>query len=415
MAEKTFESRFAQVLEEIRADFPLPQENNPLPGDDLPLLDLLRIQDAQERALRLSVLSAEEQASIYMLYAKTNDAGERRLIDGLVIQYAGWSLFDAGWTAFQYCFPNAALQRSLAWLWRYLRHAGDRVGPKPLYNQDNLCEDVSLSLPAGEFLSESLKLMQMSINGRSSEHLNTRTYNPDARNLERFLNRRQLIPNSMFTAMLLDLWARTLSDDALYHHAPVLLPSWSVLPQKEFAALLQRILTSPNLADVARSEMLHMLMNQLKEENSDTSAIEAALPSGVRDVWNAWLILDAIKSHYRARPIKRDFILSFNAKIKSVKRIDSATVAWNFGDFYLVDSLTVPDHSYVYPEAVYMNAIKSPATFGNLGEPRVTVRRIDNPNDLAVSESIIELSYIEPGLTKAKEFMRAKFRLGRMN
>lgn len=410
MTRKSFDSQFADAIQTIRRTFALPEEKRLKEDEAKALLDLLRRKPTQERSRRLASLSMDEQAAIYSLYALTNDAGERRAIDGLVIQYASWSLFDAGWVAFQYDFPNVALQRSLAWLWRYLQHAEDKVGARPLYNQDLLCEEISLNLSAAEFLSESLKLMQKAILNQSRDSLAKPSEQADPKLLERFLLHRKLISDSMFTALLLDLWARSLDDEALYAHYPLLLPSWSVLPAKEFAALLQRILTTSKMPDKQRSEILHALMDLIKERREEGATIEAALSPQIQEIWQAWQILDAIKRHYQARPVKREFILSFHHKIHAVQWLDHSTLAWDFGHFYLVDSLAVADRSYVYPEAIYKNALESPGTFGNLGDPRVMVRTIDQAEDLASSQSIVEISYVEPELSLAKQFMRAKLR-----
>lgn len=420
MAKRTFEGNFANVMEGIRRTFVLPHERALESNSYDDLLKIIRMEQAQDRALRLNALTMDEQLSIYCLYAEALTSGERRIVDGLVIQYASWSLFDAGWSAFQIQFPNAALQRSLAWLWRYLVNAGDRVGAKPLYYCDHLFETVNLNLSAADFLSQSLKLMMQEFAGQSDSHA-----------LDQYLYAKNLIPGSMFTAMLLDLWARGLSDDELYRHYRVMLPSWSVLPPTELAKLLQRILTSTNLMDTQRSEMLHALMDQMDRSVGDGSgggdgsgsgdgsggrnggrsrATADALPEAIREIWEAWRILDVIKYHYGARPTKREFILNFHAKIKSVERIDASTIAWDFGHFYLVDTLGNPDRSFVYPEKIYRNALESTDTFGNLGDPNVSVRSIDLPDEQASSQSIIELYFVEPSLSKAKAYMRAKFR-----
>lgn len=410
MTRKRFDSQFADAIQTIRRTFVLPEEKRMKEEEAKELLALLRRKPSPERSLRLASLSIDEQTAIYSLYALSDNAGERRAIDGLVIQYASWSLFDAGWVAFQYDFPNTALQRSLAWLWRFLQHNEDKLGSRPLYNQDLLSDEISLSLSAAEFLSESLKLMQKAILNQNGASLPIHSGVADPKLLERFLLRRKLISDSMFTALLLDLWAKSLDDEALYAHYPLLLPSWSVLPPSEFAVLLQRILTTSKMPDKQRSEMLHALMDQMTERREEGRAIEAVLSPQIQEIWQAWQILDAIKRHYQARPVKREFILSFHHKIISVQWLDHSTVAWNFGHFYMVDSLAVADRSYVYPEAIFKNALDSPDTFGNLGDPRVMVRTIDLPEDIASSQSIVEISYIEPELTKAKQFMRAKFR-----
>lgn len=398
MSTTEMSSQFHEVLLDIRRAHQLPHERAKSQEQSDTLLDILLQDDHILRTAKLQSLGIEEQMAIYSLYPRLTDPMQLQQVDRLVIHYPSWSLFVAGWTEFQIHFPNKALHRSLAWLWRYLQHAGEKVGPKPPYLIKILPESIDLKQDAATFLSQSLSVMKEDLSGDIS-----------TRNLEAFLIKRHLIRDSKFTALLLDLWAKSLDDLALYTHHSLLRDSWSVLPAKESASLISRVLSSTTLEDTKRNELLESIRLSITDEipvikHMSTATIES---------WMAWRNLNALRKHYRATPVKRAFILEFLHHINGYTVLDVNTIAWHFKGFYLVDNIDAADVSYIYPESIYFSAIGSPDIIGNLGQPKQPYRRILDPKDAAKLQSIIQLRFVEPDRQKAILLMQYKLDIRR--
>lgn len=406
MTAGVFPNRFARALADIREAHALPREKAQTLDESRLLLKVLQIDDITDRSFKLNHLRTQEQQAIYGLYLLTGVPEELRLIDELVIRYASWSLFTSGWTLFQLHFPNQVIQRSLAWLWRYLTSSEYKVGPKPPFFLQMLPDALSLRLSSAELLTSTLALLTTET---------TREHKPLT--VSQFLIRRHILLEGRFAAMLLELWLRQQNDNKLIEHLALLRKSWPSLPAQELGTLLKRVLNSSDLEEAQRTTLLHNIDDVLDEAHDDKSdkrrqlILEALSPTD-RDVWHAWKILDALKNQYRAYPAKRKFMLQFLPRIRSFTKLDSTTIAWEFPGFILVDSILAAEHSYIYTEEHYQAALSaSPSVVGDLGEPLIPFRSIDYPQDDVKKNSIYQIHYVEPMLSRAGDFIYLKLGL----
>lgn len=413
MTTGVFPSRFAHALGEIREAHLLPVEKARDLSDSRRLLFLLQTDNNATRTAKMEQLTSREQQAIYGLYLLTSVPEELRLIDELVIRYASWSLFNSGWTIFQLYFPNQAIQRSLAWLWRYLNGSEAKAGPKPPFFLRILPEEISLRLPAAELLTSTLAILRNET-ARENKPLG----------LNEFLITRHIHREGRFAAMLFELWLLEENDSLLIQHLDLFRPTWPLLPPKDLANLLKRVLNSNNLSESERRVMLYSIDETLddvpfnavsefptsEEQSSERRRqILSALSRTDREVWEAWKILDALRSQYRAYPAKQEFILRFHQRIRGFEKLGNTTIAWEFPGFYLVDSIMEPEYSYVYPEEHYRAAKSSTDNFArDLGRPSIPYRTIDKPQDAVKKNSIFQIHYVEPMLSRAGEFVCLK-------
>ncbi len=413
MNSKVFPGRFAEALGEIRKAHILPSERAGSLEDSRKLLLLLRSEDNSIHATRLKRLTSREQQAIYGLYILTSVPEELRLIDELVIRYASWTLFNAGWTVFQLYFPHQAIQRSLAWLWRFLNSSVEKAGPKPPFFLRILPETVSLRLPAAELLTSALALLRKET---------SREDNP--RSLNNFLITRHILREGRFAAMLFELWMLEEEDKLLIEHLALLRPTWPLLPPKDLAKLLKRVLNSTQLCDSERRILLYSIDDAIDERpfnsfiessaNKEASGERrkqflSALGRPEREAWEAWNILDTLRNQYRAYPVKQDFMLRFHTRLRAFYKLGNSTIAWEFPGFFLVDSILEPEYSYIYPDEHYKATLSSsPSTGFDPGRPSIPFRTIDNPQDAVKKNSIFQIQYVEPMLSRASEFMAIK-------
>ncbi len=401
MVGSVFPNRLAQVLGEIRQVHPLPAEQVVDLNESRRLLRYIQTSDDAVRTAKLGRLSEAEQRAIYGLYLLTAKPGEIRRIDELVIRYAGWTLFNYGWASFQTNFPQQSMQRSLTWLWHHLNNTSVKGMPsRPAYLDDHLAGMVSLGLPAAELLTATLALMQKVTGDSNMES-----------SIPEFFDRHLILAEGRFAAMLLELWILDQEDSVLVRELSLLQRTWPLLPPKSLSNLLVRVQSSTKLSESERRTLLYAIEGSVSQDRRE--AFLDSLGKHEHDAWQAWKILDALRQQYRAYPTKQALMLRFHRHITSFTQVDSHTIAWCFPGFYVVDSLLDPEHSYVYPTELFRRSLKDGPLVNHLGLALLPYQQIRNAQDAAKRSGIFQIEFIEPGLTRATDYLRLKLGLKR--
>ncbi len=387
------------LMNEIRPNFPLPEEIR-LPQTtevDRSLLTLLRETPLKKvSGLRIEI-KPQLSFQLFESYPLVQDKSTLKKLNFIAVRAASWTLFRAGWSAFQRHFPSDNIRHGLHLMFRALYKSDSRNRPDKLANL--LTTNVSLSRDAKLFIQDLSLALNLSDRAVDHDPLQARPIDRIVHYLSDYL----IEPASTFGATLVGQAFLSANDADYWSNRALLFEALSYMPAEHASQIVARVVRSIRFSDRQRILFYETFAQTWPRVDRSSQAFFAALTASEQRSYQDWLIEHTIRRHFRANLVKQRFILDHYFSIRDARHITPTILALRFRSFVLIDDATDKDHCWLYSNRILKNLLNRGIKEEHLSQPRMPARNLRLAIDKGEVRGLLRLRFFGDDLLDARE------------
>ncbi|MGI6545809.1 MAG: hypothetical protein ACOX2M_05120 [Fastidiosipilaceae bacterium] len=387
------------LMNEMRLNFPLPEEVR-LPQTtmvDRSLLTLLRETPFKKVPGLHIEIKPQLSYQLFESYPLVQDKSTLKKLDFIAVKAASWTLFRAGWSAFQRYFPDDNIGHGLHLMFRALSKSDSRNRPDKLANL--LTTTISLSHDAELFI-QGLSLA-LNLSDRTMDH-DTRGARPVDR-IVHYLSDYLIEPVSSFGATLIGQAFLSANDADYWSNRSLLFESLPHMPAEYAAQIVARVVRSIRFSVRQRILFYETFAQIWPRADRSSQLFFAELTVPEQRSYQDWLVEHTIRRHFRSNLVKQRFILDHYFAIKDARHITPTILALRFRSFVLIDDAADKDHCWLYSNHLLKNLLNRGIKEEHLSQPRMPARNLKLAIEKGEVRGLLRLRFVGDDLLDVRE------------
>lgn len=336
-------------------------------------------------------LNSQQISLIYAAFTEPLYREEKQILKNMALYRASWYTFFVGWISWQHAFPNADMQATLSYVYKYLNN--NETLSRPVFAADLLCDHCSLDLSDRVFMQQCVRLLEKEL-----------LIKPRFENVKAFFKHYAIQRRSQFAATLLSYfflmldWTWYVKEARLlFEHLPLMVPEIA-------AEILNRIIGRDDIPAKSRN-FLFRRIDQVFVKDGLQHKVWQMLEPELKQRYLYWNIEDKITGHCLNNSLKRAFLLNYLHDILDVAGLNNDILALRFSTFVLIDDVNQPQKILYYDKNTMRSLLEKglPETF--LSSPPVAARLASDAVTNRSVKGIIELTLDSGNLKSSQMFM----------